>query len=47
MCEVRDIDFEVFQYQITPKTVAQMEAIKDIDFGVLGALDNGRIVELN
>ena len=47
MCEVRDIDFEVPQYQITPKTVAEMESVRDIDFGFSIGLDNGRIVELN
>lgn len=44
MCEVRDIDFEVFQYQITPNTVAQMEAIKDIDFDLTPVVDQRSIV---
>jgi hypothetical protein len=44
MCEVRDIDFEVFQYQMTPKTVAQMEAIKDIDFDLTPVVDQRSIV---
>lgn len=33
MCEVRDMDFEIFQYQMQPRTVAEMETIKAIDFG--------------
>lgn len=46
MHEVRDIDFEVHQYQIKPKTVAEMEGVKSFDFG-FNLSDNGRIVELN
>ena len=44
MCELRDIDFEVFKYQITPKTVAEMEAVKDIDFGCVPVVDQRSIV---
>lgn len=46
MCEVRDIDFEVFQYQMQPRTVAEMETVKDIDFA-FSLPNNRQIVELN
>lgn len=47
MCELRDIDFEVFTYQFAPSTTAQMDVVKDIDFCTNFKVDNGRIVELN